>query len=557
MLDVPSGSDDDIALARWRQRANLMRELLRWPLTPLVVLRHAAGASLAFEAPIDQLLTATEVNEWAWLGAISSPALFPSPLGPAEAPHDAALAMPLFLKLAASEAPAHFADLHATALGRDVPLTFDDECVTLGGGDHAMSWPVGELPAPGRVPWRQVAAIPTALVAGSNGKTTTVRLVAAMCEAQGLLTGHSCTDGVRVGREWLETGDWSGPAGARRVLRDDRVQAAVLETARGGILRRGLAVTHARAAIVTNVQLDHLGEYGIATGAQIADVKLVVAKGLARDGTLVLNADDALLVPRGTAREGRTAWFSLDEQSPVIQGARAAGAPVAFLAANDVMLLVAGSATYVLGRGSALPISAGGQARYNIANALGASLVAYAMGVPPVTIAAVLARFGTNRDDNPGRLMRWTIGGARVLLDYAHNPDGLAGLFAVARAELAPGGRMFVLLGQAGNREDDAIRALARVVAAERPAGVVLKDLEGFLRGRAPGEVPAILSDELLTHGMPAGAIETILPELDAARAVVAKGRAGDVVVLPVHGHAAREAAIAWLDAEERRTAPR
>ncbi len=533
-----------------------MRERLGWPAAAIVVHRHAAGASLAFEAPVEVLLTATEVNEWAWLGAIASPARWPSLLGPADAPHAPALAEPLLAFLARAERPPHFAALLTEAADRGVPVAWDDEFLTIGQGRFGLSWPAADIPTPGAVPWRSVSAIPVALVAGSNGKTTTTRLIAAMCEARGLVTGHSCTDGVRVANEWLEHGDWSGPAGARRVLRDARVEAAVLETARGGILRRGLAVTRAQAAIVTNVQLDHLGEYGIATHDEIAAVKLVVARGLAPNGVLVLNADDARLAAARHVWNGTTAWFSLDERAPRLRAARIARAPMAFLSAAGVLTLVADSTTFPLGRAVDLPITAGGRARYNIANALGAALVAYAMGVPAVTIAGVLARFGRDRGDNPGRLMRWTIDGATVLVDYAHNPEGIAGLLEVARDARSAGGRLLVLLGQAGNREDDAIRALARVVAAECPDVVVLKDIDGFMRGREPGEVPALLGDELVRQGVPAQAIVTVLAESEAARALVGRARAGDVVVLPVHGQEARDEVVAWLDAEERRTAP-
>ena len=165
-----------------------------------------------------------------------------------------------------------------------------------------------------------------------------------------------------------------------------------------------------------------------------------------------------------------------------------------------------------------------------------------------ICFADMLATFGTAQSDNPGRLQCWNLQGMTVLLDYAHNPEGLAGLLGVAAATRGAG-RLGLLLGQAGNRGEEDIRALARTTAAARPDLVVLKDLDAFLRGRVPGEVPAILQAELIHQGFPVAALVTILPEADAARALLAWGRAGDILVLPVHSPAAREQLTPWLDA--------
>jgi UDP-N-acetylmuramyl tripeptide synthase len=163
----------------------------------------------------------------------------------------------------------------------------------------------------------------------------------------------------------------------------------------------------------------------------------------------------------------------------------------------------------------------------------------------------VLARFGARHGDNPGRLQHWRRAGVEVLLDYAHNPDGLSALLAIARS-LAPRGRLGLLLGQAGNREDEAIRALARTAAAVAPDCVVVKELPDFLRGRAPGEVPALLQDELRRSGLADIRLQAAQTEVDAARHLLQWARAGDVVVLPVHGREARKALVDWLDAGDK-----
>ena len=195
-----------------------------------------------------------------------------------------------------------------------------------------------------------------------------------------------------------------------------------------------------------------------------------------------------------------------------------------------------------------MPLGLGGTARYNLANLAGAALVASALGVPAATIASVAARFGAQRSDNPGRLERWRIGGAWVVVDYAHNPEGLQGLLEVAQRLRGPEGRLALLLGQAGNRADVDIAQLARVAAAARPSRVVLKAIAGYLRGREEGEVARLLAHELASAGVAGDAIAVELSEVEAGRELVEWARHGDVVVLPVHNLEARETLAGWLD---------
>ena len=381
-----------------------------------------------------------------------------------------------------------------------------------------------------------------AVVTGSNGKTTTVRLLAAMLGAHGLRAGYSSTDGLFVDGVSVEAGDYSGPVGARTVLRDPRVQSAVLETARGGLLRRGLVADDARVAVVTNVSADHFGEYGIHDLDDIAAVKLVVAKSLAADGLLVLNADDAMLVAHAPPGR-RTGWFALQLGDAAARGLPACGGR------EGRLVVVLADGEHDLGVVSEMPLSVGGAARYNIANIAAAALAASALGIAPATIAGVLARFGTRNADNPGRLQRWTLGDVEVLLDYAHNPDGLQGLLDVA-AGLRRGGRLALLLGHAGNRLESDFRALAAVAAAARPDRVWLKDIGGdYLRGRASGDVAMILRDALRAAGMDEADLPVCLDEAEAARQALAWARAGDLLVLPVHEPARRDVVVGLLDA--------
>lgn len=546
---APGQAFDAAALQRWRANIGRARQALGWADATIVVREHASGASLAFEAPPDQLYTATEVNEWAWYSALGVRAgAAPvddeaDPPRPHVAHLDDAAALQALRMLATAEARPGLMALFAAAKRAGVPAHADDDVLSIGEGDRSRSWPLAALPAPADVPWPALQGVPKAVVTGSNGKTTSVRLLAAMLQAHGLRAGYSSTDGLVVGGERIEAGDYSGPVGARTVLRHPQVQAAVLESARGGLLRRGLVVDDARVAIVTNVSADHFGEYGIHSLDDIAAVKLVVAKALAADGLLVLNADDAMLVAHAAATGvSCIGWFALEFAVAAARGAQACGVR------DGRLVLATDGREHDLGEVAAMPLGMGGSARYNIANIAGAALAATALGIAPSTIAAVLARFGSDPRDNPGRLQRWRLGDVSVLLDYAHNPDGLRGLLEVAGG-LRGDGRLGLLLGHAGNRLDADFLALAEVAAQARPDRVWLKDIGGdYLRGRASGDVAAILRDALHAAGMPLDALPTCLDEALAAREALAWARAGDLLVLPVHEPARRDVVVALLD---------
>ncbi len=563
---------DSEAHDAWRERVRAVCAAFAWPSPELIVRVHASGASLAFTAPEDQLFTATEINEWAWCAAVDqgevdegdvddgeSVGRFHAPGHPAV--WDRELALHTLRRFAAEEARPDAIALLRAAQARRLPVLFDDEAVTIGLGRHSRTWPLDALPHADAVPWPLLGRIPTALVTGSNGKTTTVRLIAAMLRANALRTAHSCTDGLFVGcadetLERLESGDYSGPAGARQILRRDDVDAAVLETARGGMLRRGLALTEADVAMATNISADHFGEYGIHTVEDLAAVKLTVARAVAEHGWLVLNADDPLLRAQGPQNAARIAWFHLDApredetdaaaRTAVLERAQASGTPICGVRAGRLSLRVSGT-DVDLGVIADMPLTLAGEARYNVANLAGAALAAHLLGVPAETIRSVLLAFGRDADDNPGRLQRWRLGGAEVLLDYAHNPEGLAGLLRIAQT-LRRSHRLALLLGQAGNREDADIRALATTAAAFAPDLVVLKDIDGYMRGRAPGEIATILRDELSRHGLAETAMPVRLNEVDAVREALLWAHSGDVLVLPIHGYDARDAVAALLD---------
>jgi UDP-N-acetylmuramyl tripeptide synthase len=569
VLEVTGAVVDDALIAGWQMRVARARERLRWDMPGVLVRRHAHGASFALAAPCDELLVATEVNEWAlcatllandphhWreledalIAATLEEATDPEAVSPPVLAEDAALAR--LERLAAAAARPALLALLAAARTRSLPHILGDTTLTLGAGVGGRDFVLAGLPAPADVRWQELRDIPTAVVTGSNGKTTTVRVLAACARAHGWHCAYNCTDGVFLDSEALESGDYSGPAGAWRVLREQRAQAAIVEAARGGILRRGVAVSQAQVALVTNVSPDHFGEYGIDDLDGLADTKLTVAAVVKSDGLLVLNADDELLVAKSrglTARFGASpalGWFALDADAPLLRDHRARGGSTCGVRAGRLRVSHAGT-DRDLGPVATMPLTVEGSASYNIANLAAAALAAVALGIADEDIAAVFASFGRAPADNLGRLMRFEVNGVRVLVDYAHNPAGLRGLLNVAEHLRAGSGRLGMLLGHAGNRQDTEIEQVARVAAEFRPALIVIKENEGHLRGREAGEIPRLIRAELMRAGLPEAALPVRMSELAAARCALEWARPGDVLALPVHSPAARAQVLEML----------
>ncbi|MCB2137668.1 MAG: hypothetical protein KDE08_17260, partial [Rhodobacteraceae bacterium] len=402
-------------LHAWTGLARRMLAALGWHEAEVRGRTFAGGANLYVPAEVDQLFTAAYLIEAAWaITAHDLLGLAAMPVKPMEEQ---------LRRIAAAEANPPLRDLVATAARKGIDRLLDDDAVTLGHGCGAVTWDSSALPdAPD---WTHIHDIPLALVTGTNGKTTTTRLIAAMGQAAGRVAGLSSTEFVRVGDEILDRGDYSGPAGARLLLRDPRLELAVLEVARGGILRRGLPVTRAQAAVVTNVAADHLGQYGIMTVAELAEVKLSVHRALMPGGLLILNADDPAVVRASTHLAVPIAWFSLSPDTAQIAAARDQGAACGWFENGRIVLSDGRNITDLIGVAE-VPLTLGGAARYNIENALGAALAARALGLPDAPIRAALSRFRSDPTDNPGRANEFSVKGARVFVDFAHNPHSIA-----------------------------------------------------------------------------------------------------------------------------------
>ena len=530
---------------------------LGWPEPELVFQACADGASLFVTAPIDQLLTATDVNEIAWHRAVRT-AFGDDAVAVADLAHpiDGDALPPTLGALRDREAAPRFVALHNAARARGLDVRWDDDGIWLGAGVHGFRIArarTGEPPHPddaalpdvATVPWATLGHVPTALVTGTNGKTTTVRMLAAILRAAGHVVARSSTDAVHVGDEVVERGDLSGPHGARVALGDPRATAAVLETARGGILRRGLAMRRADVAIVTTLAADHLGGHGLDTLADLADVKLTVGHVLGHDGVLVVNAENAALRERASGHAWRLCWITRDATTPPMQRHLADGG-LACVVRDGTIALHDRFGWRPIVAVDAIPATFGGAAWHNVVNALCATAAAHVLGVDDATIARALTAFGAEPSDNVGRLMRFDVGGVTVLVDYAHNAQAVRALADVAHA--LPASRRAIVLGTGGDRDDAALADMARE-AARRPGfdRYVAKDTPQVARGRTAHAVSGVLADALAALRVSPARIVRATDDLDAVRGLLAWARPGDLLALAVH--ADRDAVLALLDA--------
>ena len=531
-----SGDDVERMLARWREALRALCAELGVDFGEPFVRAYQGGASIGFDAPIDALYAATEINEEAIHRASQD----------AQRADDRMLER--LRRALQGEANPQLIALERAAKERGCPFLWDDDEVSVGFGHMAQVWRADELPDADAVDWASAAPIPVAMITGTNGKTTTSRMLTRILKTSGLCVGSTSTDGVCVDEEIVEAGDWTGTGAARMVLRRKEINAAVLETARGGLLRRGLSMSGCDVAVLTNVAADHLGDYGIDDVAAMAQVKSLIGKALKPGGHRVINADDPHLMQRRLECDSPMVLFSMRHDNEALLAHRRSGGLCWWLEDDVIQFAQAGEVTQVLAA-RAIPCSFDGAARHNISNALAAAAAAQVLGVSLATIARALSSFGASPSDNPGRCQLFEVQGVRLLLDFGHNAHGLQAILTLAQGliESQPSARLCVSLGQAGDRLDSEILELSETLADVAPDHIILRQMAGYERGRQPSEVAELIRQGLLERSYPPERVAIVEGELTALDEAMTWAEPGDLIMLLVHLE--REAVADWVAA--------
>lgn len=382
---------------------------------------------------------------------------------------------------------------------------------------------VNNLFAPG-----ENGRIPVVAVAGTNGKTTTVRLTAHLIAAAGMRMGMTNSDGVYIGKERIDTGDCSGPRSARNVLLHPDVDAAVFETARGGILREGLGFDRCNVAVVTNVGMgDHLGLSYISTVEDLAIVKRVIVENVAADGLAVLNAADPFVAAMAQNCAGSIIFFALDGHHPVLATHRAQGRHAVYV--EDGAIVLAKGRAKQRFRLDAIPITRNGAISFQVENAMAALAAGWALGLDEDVLRHGLATFVNDAQTAPGRFNVFTYRGATLIADYGHNPDAIQAL--VQAIDAMPSSRRYVVISGAGDRRDVDIRRQTEILGDAFDDVILYQDM--CQRGREDGEVIALLRQGL-ENAQRATAICEVRGEMLAIDTALQALREGDLCLVLV-----------------------
>ncbi|MBI2777232.1 MAG: hypothetical protein HYX57_08265 [Chloroflexi bacterium] len=408
-------------------------------------------------------------------------------------------------------------------------------------------------------PWIRDAArrIPVISISGTNGKSTTTRLLTRILLRAGRHVGTTTSDGVLVDERMVDPGDWTGPGGAQEILRRSDIDVAVLETARGGIVLRGVGYESNDASILTNVSSDHLDLQGIHTLPELAEVKATICRITTRDGWVILNADDPYVAPIARRVRAHVAYFSLlAPDGPVVKRHLGRGGR-AYLVRRGELGEAEGRAWTPIAPVREVPITLSGLARHNVANALAAAAGARALGASIEEVRRGLVDFRPSANESPGRLNIFRSGSRIAIVDFAHNEAGVSSLLDVAEGlATGAGGRVSpitLIVGTAGDRPDDTLRGMG-AIAAQRVQRLAIKETLAYLRGRRResviGELRAGATGAGWTDEIPVYESETaaLRAELNGAGGAAHGGRPDAARIVVLLCHEDREGVFRLLD---------
>lgn len=487
----------------------------------------ANGINVALRYPYDLLMVACEILDWMWLEVVDNL--------DKELPIRQDKAKKIFSQMIEENQQIMLRKLYNKAQQHKVNFFIHKDLIILGSGVNQFRIKQNKVTKINDIPWKKIANIPTILVTGTNGKTTTTRLTEFICRKAKLKSGYCSTDWVMINGRLVTEGDLSGPTGHQYVMMNPKVEVAILEAARGGIVKRGLMPNYATAATVTNIAYDHIGQNGIETLEDLANAKGVVYDAIAEDGIAVVNLDDKY-IPNLPIKQ-KKAYLSTKLTEQEISQYLTADNYVVYLD-NGMITLQTSKVKYGLNKINEIPITVHGLATYNYENVLHATALAYAVGVTPEQIQFGLKKFGADDKSNFGR---WNYYQSKrhghLVVDIAHNPAGLENILSLAtgfRKLYNLTGKLGLMYGNTADRRDT-IPEIVAIINKYNVDQVVIKEFQTSLRGSQLGEMPQAFYDELIKQGYPAEKIKVIPNELEAVTHILTETNGEDMYLLCSH----------------------
>jgi cyanophycin synthetase len=550
VLDVHVVDHQDELVKLWIVELNRVLPAINWEPGYLTGhKKYSKGIRFALSAPYDLLWAATDLVEYIWLSVRHK-----FELGQFLSLEKAREHMQPIIEKHTSLV---FRRVYLEAHRRSLNVFEDGTNVTVGSGKFAYTVAKEKLLYE-EIPWDKIKEIPAVIVTGTNGKTTTVRLAHFICKMANKIAGYCSTDWIMIGDEIIEHGDLTGPSGNQGVMMNQNVEVAVLEVARGGLLRRGILTNFVRAATVTNVSVDHMGEDGVDTLEELALAKALVYKSIAPDGYAIVNLDDKLMREYSKKLTVKKIYITQDISNPDYAAYLADAAFVchaqdnAFYWRSCVIPVMAGihnlkeisflkdkNKDQLIASFADTPITVNGNALHNVENALHAIALSFTLGNSIEHIAQALMLYENSAENNLGRANIFKYNGGTVIVDFAHNVAGMEAMIHLAKSYMVDDGRFGILCGNTGNRMYLTDKITDSIISG-KPSMVIIKELSSYLRGTEPGELVRQMQGMLVAKGMDAQNIQIAQNEFEALDIALDFVKAGDVFLFLAHESTAK-----------------
>ncbi|RTK93482.1 MAG: hypothetical protein EKK64_10100 [Neisseriaceae bacterium] len=485
------------------------------------------GINIALSYPYDLLMVACDLLDWVWLEVID--------FLEKDLPIRTLKATDIFEQMIEDNQQIILRKIYNKAREHKVNFFIQNDLIVLGSGVGQFRVKKNKLTKLKDIPWKKIHNVPTAIITGTNGKTTTTRLTEFICRKAKLKSAYCSTDWVMVNGKKVVEGDLSGPTGHQYAMMNQKVEVAILEAARGGIVKRGLMPNYADVATVTNIAYDHIGQNGINTLDDLANAKGVVYNALKDDGIAIVNLDDEHIMKLNIPN--KKAYISTKLAEKEISKYLTNDNYVVFIRDKHIVLKTK-AVEHVLNKIDDIPITVYGLATYNYENVLHAVALSYALDITPDQIIFGLKKFGADDKSNFGRWNYYlSKNHGHLVVDIAHNPAGLENILSLATGVKKLkniDGKLRLMYGNTADRRDT-IPEIVSIINKYNVDEVIIKEFQESLRGSSLGEMPQVFYDELIKQGFPDSKIKVIPNELEATAHILNHTKKNDFTLLCSH----------------------